>query len=83
MLFSGGRGCFLALSATGQARGRWVLYDACLIQAELHDACFKHSKSLRWLFSQGVAFRLTEASRCMENPTVFFLQIARSAFSVF
>ena len=42
--------------------------------AELRGACSEHSKSLSWLFCQGVAFRLAEPARCMEN-LIFFLLI--------
>ena len=71
-------GFFLALSTAEKAMGPSVHYDP----AELRDACNKHSRPLSWLFCQGDACRLTEASRCVENPTKFcqFL-IARSALT--
>ena len=82
MLFSGGRGFFLVLSAAGQARGQWVLYDACRDPGRALSWCFEHSTSLNWLCFQGVTFRLAEQDHVMESP-LFRVKIARYVLKLY
>lgn len=83
ILLSGGRGLFVALSASGQAKGPSVHNVTHVwIPAELRGACSDHLKSLSCLFCHG--FRAVEPSTCVDNPTSFCpCPITRSALALF
>lgn len=70
MVFSGGRGYLFALSTVGQAWEPSVYHEACLDPGPAPWRCSENLTSLNWLFSsKGVAFRLAEEKRCMQNAT--------------
>ena len=75
VLFSVGRGFFLALLAAGQTRYPSVRYNACLDSSQAPWRRCDPSTLLSWLFFLGVAFRLVEPSGCMEDLYISSLEL--------